>query len=455
MKAHILIAEDDSDLAFFLQEALKREAYKVEVESTATRALEQLGQNSFDLFLLDVMLPDGNGLDLLSRCRELAPDVPVILMTAHSTRQMATEAIGCGAYDFFSKPFQLQEVQVVIRRALEKRQLKLELKTLRKAQQGDGFGGIIGESQLLRKVLTVVRQVAPTDLTVLVEGESGTGKELLAQAVHQQSTRRAGPFVVVNCAAIPEGLLESELFGHEKGAFTGAYRARAGKFELARGGSIFLDEIGDMAVSMQAKLLRVLQEKEFYRVGGERSITTDARVIAATNREIDRLVAEGKFREDLAYRLQAVRLQLPPLRDRLEDLPLLVERFLELAKDHCRVQTATVTPSAMEHLWAFSWPGNVRQLQHVLDGALVIAEDGVIRPEHLPPPLRESKPATMNSHSLDEMLAEKERELILDALKKGSGVQAKAAKILGISERSSWYRVKKLGIDPRLIKSDE
>jgi len=449
MKAHILIAEDDSDLAFFLQEALTREAYNVEVERTATRALAQLGQNSFDLFLLDVMLPDGNGLDLLSRCREVAPDVPVILMTAHSTRQMATEAIGNGAYDFFSKPFQLQEVQVVIRRALERRQLRLELKSLRTNQQREGFSGIIGESQALRKVLTVAQQVAPTDLTVLIEGESGTGKELLAQATHHQSSRRTGPFVVVNCAAIPEGLLESELFGHEKGAFTGAIRARSGKFELARKGTIFLDEIGDMSVPMQAKLLRVLQEKEFYRVGGERSLSTDARVVAATNREIDQLVADGRFREDLAYRLQAVRLLLPPLRDRLEDLPLLVERFLELAKDHCRVQTASITPSTMECLWAFPWPGNIRQLQHVLDGALVIADDGVIRPEHLPPILRESKPRASNSRSLDELLAEKERELILDALKKASGVQAKAAKILGISERSSWYRVKKLGISPK------
>ncbi len=454
MKAHILIAEDDSDLAFFLQEALRRESYKVEVEKTATKALEQLGRQSFDLFLLEVKLPDGNGLDLLSRCRELAPEIPVILMTAYSTRQLATQAIGRGAYDFFSKPFQLQEVQVVIRRALERRQLQLELKSLRKEQQKKGFAGIIGESQALRRVLTVAQQVAPTDLTVLIEGESGTGKELLAQAIHQQSSRRTGPFIVVNCAAIPEGLLESELFGHERGAFTGAYRARTGKFELARRGTIFLDEIGDMSVPMQAKLLRVLQEKEFYRVGGERSLSTDARVVAATNREIDQLVADGKFREDLVYRLQAVRLHLPPLRDRLEDLPILIERFLELAKDHCRVAAATVTPAAMESLWAFLWPGNIRQLQHVLDGALVIAEDGVIRPEHLPPPVRESKTKASNARSLDEMLAERERELMIDALNKASGVQAKAAKILGISERSSWYRIKKLGINPKLVNGE-
>jgi len=455
MKEHILIAEDDADLAFFLQEALRREAYKVEVEGTAEKALQQLGQRSYDLFLLDVKLPDGDGVDLLSSCRELAPDVPVILMTAHSTRQMAIEATNQGAYDFFSKPFQLQEVQVVIRRALERKNLLSELKALRKARQREGLGEIIGESPALRKVLTVARQVAPTELAVLIEGESGTGKELLAKAIHQQGQRREGPFVVVNCAAIPEGLLESELFGHERGAFTGAYRARIGKFELARGGTVFLDEIGDMSVSMQAKLLRVIQEKTFYRVGGEKPATTDARILAATNREVDSLVLQGKFREDLAYRLQGVRLFLPPLRERLEDLPLLIDHFLELAKDRCNVQAATIIPSAMERLWAFSWPGNIRQLQHVLDGALVIAENGVVRPEHLPPALQGTKSLTLNSNSLDEILAEKEREVILGALKKANGVQAKAAKLLGISERSSWYRIKKLGIDTKVISTED
>jgi len=455
MKARILIAEDDADLAFFLQEALRREAYKVEVEGTAVKALQQLGQRSYDLFLLDVKLPDGDGLDLLSRCRELAPDVPVILMTAHGTRQMAIEATSQGAYDFFSKPFQLQEIQVVIGRALERKNLLSELKALRRARQREGLGEIIGESPALRRVLTIARQVAPTELAVLIEGESGTGKELLAKAIHQQGLRQGGPFIVVNCAAIPEGLLESELFGHERGAFTGAYRARTGKFELARGGTIFLDEIGDMSVSMQAKLLRVIQENKFYRVGGEKPVTTDARVLAATNREVDRLVAEGKFRADLAYRLQGVRLHLPPLRERLEDLPLLIDHFLELAKDRCHVQAAIITPPAMERLWAFPWPGNIRQLQHVLDGALVIAENGVVRPEHLPPAVQETNALTLNYNSLDEILTEKEREVILGALKKANGVQAKAAKLLGISERSSWYRIKKLGIDTKITRTED
>jgi two-component system response regulator AtoC len=453
MAACILIVEDDADLGFLLQEVLKREGHRVEVVETGAEALERLRRGTYDLLLSDLRLPDGNGLDLLPHYQELAPDVPIIIMTAFSTRQIALEATRRGAYDFFSKPFQLQEVQIVMRRALERRRLQVELKVLRRSQPGTACEGIIGESPALRRVLRVAQQVAPTQLTVLIEGESGTGKELLARAIHRQSARRDGPFVAVNCAAIPEGLLESELFGHEKGAFTGAWKRRAGKFELAQSGTLLLDEIGDMSVHMQAKLLRVLQEKEFDRVGGERPLATDARVIAATNRDIDRLVREEKFREDLAYRLQGVRLRIPPLRERLEDLPLLIEHFLELAKARCGVPAATFTRSAMECLWTFPWPGNIRQLQHVLEGALLIAEDGVIRPEDLPPTLWERAPRMWPAQSLDELLAAQERECIVAALQKAGGVQAKAAKALGISERSLWYRLKKLAIDPTPVKA--
>jgi len=446
--AHILIAEDDADLAFLLREALTREGHRVEVAETGARALEQLRRGTYDLFLLDVRLPDEDGLELLPHCQELAPDVPIILMTAYSTRQIALEAMRRGAYDFFSKPFELREVQVVIRRALERRQLQQELKALRRAQTGQGTGGIIGASPVLLRVLAVARQVARTELTVLIEGESGTGKELLARVIHESSARQRGPFVAVNCAAIPEGLLESELFGHEKGAFTGAWKSRAGKFELARGGTLFLDEIGDMPAAMQARLLRVLQEKTFERLGGDRLLSTNARISAATNRDIDRMVREGKFREDLAYRLQGVRLRLPSLRERLEDLPLLIEHFLEVAKARCGVPVATITPAALKSLWAFPWPGNIRQLQHVLEGALVVADNGVIRPEHLPPAVREAPCDALEAHSLDEVLAARERELIGTALQQAGGIQAKAARLLGISERSLWYRIKKLGIDP-------
>ena len=477
MTACILIVEDDADLGFLLQEVLKREGHRVEIAETGAAALARLQRGTYDLILLDLRLPDGDGLELLPRCQELAPDVPIIVMTAFNTRQIALEATHRGAYDFFRKPFEIQEVQIVIRRALERRQLQVELKTRRGAPHSLAGAGILGESPALRQVLRVAQQVAPSDLTVLIEGESGTGKELLARAIHQHSARRDGPFVAVNCAAIPEGLLESELFGHEKGAFTGAWKRRAGKFELARAGTLLLDEIGDMSVYMQAKLLRVLQEKEFDRVGGERPLPTDARVIAATNRDIDRLVQEGKFRADLAYRLQGMRLSLPPLRQRLEDLPLLIEHFLQRAKAHFGARAASVSRSAMECLLAFPWPGNLRQLQHVLEGALLVTEDGVICPEHLPPTLREPAPRLCQTHfgatvsaqgaqrpfpasataegrqfngapSLDALLAAQERDCIMAALHKAGGVQARAAKLLGISERSLWYRLKKLAIDP-------
>src|SRR5712692_3908036 len=292
MAACILIVEDDADLGFLLQEVLKREGHRVEIAETGAAALARLQRGTYDLVLLDLRLPDGDGLELLPRYQELAPDVPIIVMTAFNTRQIALEATHRGAYDFFRKPFEIQEVQIVIRRALERRQLQVELKTLRGSQHSMAGAGILGEHPALRRVLRVAQQVAPSDLTVLIEGESGTGKELLARAIHQHSARRDGPFVAVNCAAIPEGLLESELFGHEKGAFTGAW---------------------------------------------ERPLPTDARVIAATNRDLDRLVREGKFRDDLAYRLQGVRLCLPPLRERLDGLPLLIEHFLELAIARCGV----------------------------------------------------------------------------------------------------------------------
>jgi two-component system response regulator AtoC len=454
MAERIVIAEDDEDLAFVLREALVRQDYEVEVAPTAGDLLERLKVGPYDLVLLDVKLPDMNGLDAIPRCRDLAPDTPVIVMTAHGTRQVAMEAITRGAYDFFTKPLKMAEFQVVVARALDRRRLQVQVKALR-AGQGTGFEELIGRSEALRRVLDMAQRAAPTDLTVLIEGESGTGKEVLARAIHRLSARKDGPFIPVNCAAIPEGLLESELFGHERGAFTGAVRARPGRFELAREGTLFLDEIGDMPLPMQAKILRALQEREFERVGGTKPIQADVRVIAATHRDLDQLVAEGKFRSDLYYRLQGVRLRLPALRERIDDLPLLVTHLLERAARRLGRQPATVSTEALRCLWTYSWPGNIRELQHVLEGAMVLS-DGVILPEHLPPAIQRGAQASAPGDSaptltgsLDETLEEWERRMILDALQKANGVQARAAKLLGISERSLWYRVKKLKIQVR------
>ena len=453
MAERILIAEDDEDLAFVLREALIRKDYEVEVASTAGRMLDTLKGGGWDLILLDVRLPDMDGLDAIPRCRDLAPDTPIIVMTAHGTREVATEAIQRGAYDFFTKPLKMTEFQVVVARALERRRLQLQVKALQ-AAQGSGFEELVGKSVNLKRVVEMAQRAAPAEVTVLIEGESGTGKEVLARAIHRLSARKDGPLIPVNCAAIPEGLLESELFGHERGAFTGAVRAKPGRFELAREGTIFLDEIGDMPLSMQVKILRALQEREIERVGGTKSIAIDVRVVAATHQNLEQLVTEGKFRADLFYRLQGVRLRLPPLRERLDDLPELIAHLLDRAAQRMSRTPATVSTEALRCLWAYPWPGNVRELQHVLEGGMVMS-DGVILPEHLPPNIQRapSQPPAeavpVLAGPLDEALENWERQMILDALRQGGGVQARAAKILGISERSLWYRVKKLGIQVR------
>jgi len=456
MAERIAIAEDDEDLAFVLREALVRKEYEVEISPTAGALLERLASGAYDLILLDVKLPDMDGLDALPKCRELAPETPVIVMTAHGTRQIAMEAITRGAYDFFTKPLKMAEFQVVVARALDRRRLQQQVKALR-AGQGSGFEEIIGQCEPLHRVLDIAQRAAPTDLTVLIEGESGTGKEVLARAIHRLSARKDGPLIPVNAAAIPEGLLESELFGHERGAFTGAIRARPGRFELAQEGTLFLDEIGDMPLSMQVKILRALQERQIERVGGVKSISVDVRIIAATHQNLETMVAEGKFRQDLFYRLQGVRLCLPPLRERIDDLPLLISHLLDRAAQRLWRTPATVSPEALRCMWTYQWPGNIRELQHVLEAAMVLS-DGVIMPEHLPPGIqRGATPSpqavgplmTLAGGSLDDVLAEGERRMILDALQKAGGVQARAAKILGISERSLWYRVKKLKIQTR------
>jgi two-component system response regulator AtoC len=449
----ILIAEDDEDLAFVLREALIRKDYEVEVAPTAGRMLDSLKGGGWDLILLDVRLPDMDGLDAIPKCRDLGPDTPIIVMTAHGTREVATEAIQRGAYDFFTKPLKMTEFQVVVARALERRRLQLQIKALQ-AAQGSGFEELVGKSVSLKRVVEMAQRAAPAEVTVLIEGESGTGKEVLARAIHRLSPRKDGPLIPVNCAAIPEGLLESELFGHERGAFTGAVRAKPGRFDLAREGTIFLDEIGDMPLSMQVKILRALQEREIERVGGTKSIAIDVRVVAATHQNLEQLVTEGKFRADLFYRLQGVRLRLPPLRERLDDLPELIAHLLDRAAQRMSRMPATVSTEALRCLWAYAWPGNVRELQHVLEGGMVMS-DGVILPEHLPPNIQRapSQPpaeaAPVLAGPLDEALENWERQMILDALRQGGGVQARAAKILGISERSLWYRVKKLGIQVR------
>jgi two-component system response regulator AtoC len=452
MREQVLIVEDDDNLAFVLRETMERKGYATEVVHTLGGLLERLKNGSYDLVLLDLKLPDGDGLDIIPQCRELAPDTPIIAMTAYAVREAAMEALRRGAYDFFTKPLKQGELEIVVARALERRRLQKHITAL-EASHAAGFEDFVGSSQSLMRVLEAARRVAPSDVTVLIEGESGTGKELLAQTIHRQSLRKSAPIVAVNCAAIPEGLLESELFGHERGAFTGAVRTRVGRFELARGGTLFLDEIGDMPATMQAKILRALQEQKIERVGGSRLIGVDVRVIAATNQRLDQLVDAGRFRADLYYRLQGVHLRLPSLHERLDDLPLLVNAFVERAKRRLGRGSVLVSNEALQCLWIYGWPGNVRELQHVLEGAVLLS-DGVIRPEHLPPAIQ--KPAVVERQpvmmrSLDEAIEDIERQMIVAALQKTGGVQVQAARLLGTTEKSLWYRIKKLGIRARVL----
>jgi len=448
---HILIVEDDTNLAFALREAMLRKGYQTDTVASLGAVPDRLKAATYDLLLLDMNLPDGNGLDAIPQYRKLAPDTPIIAMTAYASRHTATEALRRGAYDFFTKPLTLSELEIVVGRALQHRRLQQEMSML-EATRTTGFEELVGSSKSFVSALEAARRVAPTDVTVLIEGESGTGKELLAQAIHLRSARKNGPLIAVNCAAIPEGLLESELFGHERGAFTGAIRTRIGRFELARGGTLLLDEIGDMPLAMQAKILRALEERKITRVGSDRAIDVDVRIVAATNQTLSQLVVSGRFRGDLFYRLRGVQMRLPALRERLDDLPELIDVFLDRARRKLSRTPTTLSNEALQCLWAYGWPGNVRELKHVLEGAVLLA-DGVILPEHLPPAIQSTPPAhdraPVDDRTLDEAIEEVERRMIMEALGRARGVQVRAARALGITEQSLWYRMKKYGIQAR------
>ena len=451
----ILVVDDDEQMQFMLREALGARGFEVEVAPSAEKALEVLGERAFDVVLLDIRLEGMSGLDALPRILALDPTLPVVIMTGHGSREAAIQAIEAGAYDFFEKPFKIEELTIVLRRALERRSL---LRKVDQLEERVSFENIIGQSGAMQAVLRLVRKVVATDVTVLICGESGTGKELIAQAIHYNSPRRDKPFVRLNCVAIPDSLLESELFGHERGAFTGAVARKLGKFELANGGTIFLDEIGDMSLHTQAKILRVLQEREFERVGGSETIKIDVRIVAATNKNLARAVEEGSFREDLYYRLNVFSINLPPLRERKEDIPPLVEHFVRRNVVELGKPLVGFTAEAMNILLAYDWPGNVRELENYVQRAAVMAESEFIGPECLPPHLLTFKPKVQEElelepgRSLDEMLEGVERKLIRAALQRTGGVQSRAAKLLGITERSLWHRIKKLGIDVESIK---
>ena len=404
--------------------------------------------------------PAWDGIEGLSKLKEASPQSEVIVMTGYATREKALEAVRLGAYDFFAKPFSLAEMEVVIRRALERRDLLAELRRLKSVLAFGRGPTIVGQSPAMRAVVDMVRRVAPLDSTVLITGESGAGKEVVADALHALSKRADAPFIKVNCAAIPENLLESELFGHEKGAFTGAVAQKKGKFELAQKGTIMLDEIGDMPLFLQPKLLRAVEQKQIERVGGTRPIDIDIRIVAATNQDLQTLVAEKQFRADLFYRLSVAAIPLPPLRDRKEDLPLLVGHFLERINPRVGVNLRGVSREGMQLLYDYDWPGNVRQLANVLERAAIVSSGDVLTAADIGRALdgpRRPVPAEAAAvaapvgadvvGNLRDTLQDMERNMIATALRKSGGVQKDAARLLGVSPKNLWNKIQKHRLD--------
>ena len=460
MSEKILIVDDDQTIRLVLTEALKKKGFELEEAGSAEEALDKIRvaprPNPFDLVIMDVRLPKMSGLEAVSRIRELDREAIVIVVTAYGGKEIALEAIRKGAYDYFTKPFKLEEMEIVIERALEKRRLQNEVRTLRERVKKDReFEDIVGQSEGIKNVLALVTKVAPLDSTVLITGESGTGKELIANAIHRRSRRCGGAFIKVNCAAIPEGLLESALFGHEKGAFTGAHTQRLGKFELAHRGTIFLDEVGDMSPSTQAKVLRVLEQKELERLGGDKTLKVDVRVIAATNQDLSQALKEKRFREDLYFRLNVFPIQLPPLRERKEDIPILIDNFLADINLNLGTSITGVSRDAMEPLLGYHWPGNIRELKNIMERAATMAEGEFITSKVITLSFAGPKSGLALPELpayLGEIIEEVERQLLIGALQKTGGIQVEAAKLLGITEKNLWKKIKKHGIDVKELK---
>ena len=446
MTPRILVIDDEDKMCWALDRALSYEGYQV---ITATRGLQGIDlakKDDFSLIILDLKMPDMDGLEVLKEIKNINPTIPVIMITAHGTIDTAIEAMKIGATDYITKPFKLEEIKVQIKKSLHLSNLENQVDFLRQ-ELGKKYGKMVGQSDAMKEVAFLIHQVAKTGATVLITGESGTGKEVVAVEIHKASNRVDKPFVAVNCAALPEQLLESELFGHEKGAFTGATNKKKGRFEIADTGTIFLDEIGEMPISMQAKLLRVLQERCFERVGGTETIDVDVRVIATTNLDLATAISNGTFREDLYYRLNVMRISMPPLRSRKEDIPLLVNHFLEKFDPSHSKKISTV---AMKILTNYNWPGNIRELQNAIERALIVCQGSEIKPEHFPKDLLNSLEETttpkMNIEDGGFSLEEMEKHLIIKALEKHNYNQTKAAKYLGITRPTLLYRLQKYDI---------
>jgi two-component system response regulator AtoC len=450
-KRRVLAVDDEPKMRRVLEIMLQRMGHEVYLASDGQAALDIVRTTPVDLVVTDLQMPGMDGVELLASLRTQGIEAPVIIMTAYGTIESAVEAMKKGAYDYILRPFDVEAVELVIARALTQERTQQENRFLREEIER-GWEEFIGRSAPMRQLYDLIQSVAASQSSVLITGESGTGKELAAHAIHRASPRRDALFVPINCAAIPADILESELFGHAKGAFTGAYKERIGKFELADGGTIFLDEITEMQPSLQAKLLRVLQDNVIERLGSNRGMTVNIRIIAATNQNVQRAVQSGALREDLFYRLNVFTIAMPPLRERREDIPLLVEHFLETHSRKLGLKRGMISSEATAQLQTYSWPGNVRELSNVIERALVLSRGEAIDIQHLPPdlpPLPKTRTlmpfpiASPESLALTPAVEALEQRLIVQALQQAEGNKAKAARLLDISERALWYKVKK------------
>ncbi|MBI5893879.1 MAG: sigma-54-dependent Fis family transcriptional regulator [Deltaproteobacteria bacterium] len=464
----ILIVDDEKSMRDFLEIMFKREGYKVWTAASGEAGLSQCEKTSFDLIITDIKMKGMDGVSLVEKAKEINPATIAIVMTAYANVDNAVNAMKAGAYDYISKPFNVDEVKLIVKKALEMRRLEEENRLLKKELKHKyGFANLIGISSKMTEIYDLIKRVSSTKSNVLITGESGTGKELVARAIHYEGDRKANAFVAVNCGAIPENLIESELFGHQKGAFTGAVSNKSGLFETANNGTIFLDEITELPLQMQVKLLRVIQERNFRRVGGVDDISVDVRIIAASNKDIGKEVKEGRFREDLFYRLNVIPIYMPGLRERKEDIPLIANHFLEKYKKELGKDIKKISEEAIEILLGYDYPGNVRELENIIERAVALESSNAILPESLPEHLvkgqgaRKGKGQELQSSTqgllpseiplsgfdIEKTVESFEKEMLLKALALSGGVKKKAAELLGLSFRAIRYKLEKYGID--------
>lgn len=457
MKSRILVVDDEESIREFLEIMLKKEGYEVNLAEDGAQAKDMLTKRSFDMVISDLQMPNMNGLELLKYVKDSNPDTVFMMITAFGTTETAVEAMKIGAYDYITKPFKIDEVRLNINNALRSRNLEVENRSLKKELVKEySFQNVIGNSPIMHQIYDLIKRVSQAPTNILITGESGTGKEVVAKAIHYNGPLKDRPFITINCGAIPENLMESEMFGHKKGSFTGAVVDKAGLFEVADGGTLFLDEVGELPITIQVKLLRAIQERVIRRVGATEDMKVDVRIIAATNRNLEEMVQKGGFRQDLFYRLNVINIKTPPLRERKEDIPILAQHFLKKYNDKLTKNISGISVDAMEILKKYDYPGNVRELENMIERTVALEAGSTILPESLPPMVNTTSGRKMaSSHEievteegvdLDKVMGQIEKELLIKAIHTAGGVKKRAAKLLNITFRSMRYRVEKYNL---------